>query len=96
MAVVNIVLMGELLQNLMLDSGQKTSVKTLVVFDEIKNYSKVVNSMKYFCENAPKYYIAYVGSLLGIALAKPTSSLVGKVNFMEIDHMTFTEILLAQ
>ena len=51
--------------------------------------------MKYFCENAPQYHIACAGSLLGIALAKPSSFPVGKVNFMQIDPMTFTEFLLA-
>ena len=51
--------------------------------------------MKYFCENAPQYHIACAGSLLGIALAKPSSFPVGKVNFMQIDPMTFTEFLMA-
>ena len=51
--------------------------------------------MKYFCENAPQYHIACAGSLLGIALAKPSSFPVGKVNFLQIDPMTFTEFLLA-
>ncbi len=40
--------------------------------------------MKYFCENAPQYHIACAGSLPGIALAKPSSFLVGKVNFMQL------------
>ncbi len=47
--------------------------------------------MKYFCENAPQYHIACAGYLLGIALSKPSSFPVGKVNFMQIDPMTFTE-----
>ena len=51
--------------------------------------------MKYFCENAPRYHIACAGSLLGIALAKPSSFPVGKVNFMQIDPMTFSEFLIA-
>ena len=34
-------------------------------------------------------------SLRGIALAKPSSFPVGKVNFMQIDPMTFSEFLLA-
>ena len=51
--------------------------------------------MKYFCENAPQYHVACAGSLLGIALAKPSSFPVGKVNFMQIDPMTFAEFLLA-
>ena len=51
--------------------------------------------MKYFCENAPQYHVTCAGSLLGIALAQPSSFPVGKVNFMQIDPMTFTEFLLA-
>lgn len=85
-----------ILQNLMLVSGQKiVPEKTLIIFDEIRDCPKVINSMKYFCENAPQYHIACAGSLLGIALAKPSSFPVGKVNFMQIDPMTFSEFLLA-
>lgn len=85
-----------ILQNLMLASGQKiTAENTLIIFDEIQDCPKVINSMKYFCENAPQYHIACAGSLLGIALAKPSSFPVGKVNFMQIYPMTFTEFLLA-
>ena len=85
-----------ILQNLMLASGQKiVPEKTLIIFDEVQDCPKVINSMKYFCENAPQYHIACAGSLLGIALAKPSSFPVGKVNFMQIDPMTFAEFLLA-
>lgn len=85
-----------ILQNLMLASDQKIMPeKTLIIFDEVQDCPKVINSMKYFCENAPQYHIACAGSLLGIALAKPSSFPVGKVNFMQIDPMTFTEFLLA-
>ena len=85
-----------ILQNLMLASGQKiVPEKTLIIFDEVQDCPKVINSMKYFCENAPQYHIACAGSLLGIALAKPSSFPVGKVNFMQIDPMTFSEFLVA-
>lgn len=87
---------NRILQNLMLASGQKISPETtLIIFDEVQDCPKVINSMKYFCENAPQYHIACAGSLLGIALAKPTSFPVGKVNFMQVDPMTFTEFLQA-
>lgn len=87
---------NRILQNLMLASGQKiVPEKTLIIFDEVQDCPKVINSMKYFCENAPQYHVACAGSLLGIALAKPSSFPVGKVNFMQIDPMTFTEFLLA-
>jgi len=85
-----------ILQNLMLASSQKIiPEKTLIVFDEVQDCPNVINSMKYFQENAPQYHIACAGSLLGIALAKPSSFPVGKVNFLQIDPMTFTEFLLA-
>ena len=85
-----------ILQNLMLASGQKiVPEKTFIIFDEVQDCPKVINSMKYFCENAPQYHIACAGSLLGIALAKPSSFPVGKVNFMQIDPMTFSEFLIA-
>ena len=85
-----------ILQNLMLASGQKIlPEKTLIIFDEVQDCPKVINSMKYFCENAPQYHVACAGSLLGIALAKPSSFPVGKVNFIQIDPMTFAEFLLA-
>ncbi len=85
-----------ILQNLMLASGQKIlPEKTLIVFDEVQDCPKVINSMKYFCENAPQYHVACAGSLLGLALAKPSSFPVGKVNFLQINPMTFTEFLMA-
>lgn len=85
-----------ILQNLMLASGQKIlPEKTFIIFDEVQDCPKVINAMKYFCENAPQYHIACAGFLLGIALAKPAAFPVGKVNFMQIDPMTFTEFLLA-
>lgn len=85
-----------ILQNLMMASGQKiVPGKTLIIFDEVQDCPKVINSMKYFCENAPQYHIACAGSLPGIAVSEPSSFPVGKVNFMQIDPMTFTEFLLA-
>ena len=57
-----------ILQNLMLASGHNiVPEKTLIIFDEVQDCPKVINSMKYFCENAPQYHIACAGSLLGIA-----------------------------
>ncbi|MDO4952910.1 MAG: ATP-binding protein [Synergistaceae bacterium] len=85
-----------ILQNLTLAGGQKIEPeKTLIIFDEVQDCPKVINAMKYFYENAPQYHVACAGSLLGIALAKPSSFPVGKVSFMQIDPMTFTEFLLA-
>ena len=69
--------------------------KTLIIFDEIQECPAALNTLKYFCENAPEYHIACAGSLLGIRVSKPTTFPVGKVQFLTIYPMTFTEFLLA-
>lgn len=69
--------------------------KTLIIFDEIQFCNRALTSLKYFCENAPEYHIAAAGSLLGIALAKPLSFPVGKVDFHTLYPMNFYEFLLA-
>lgn len=87
---------NRILQNLMIASGQKIlPEKTLIIFDEIQDSPDVINSLKYFCENAPQYHVASAGSLLGISLAQHQSFPVGKVNFMQINPMSFSEFLLA-
>ena len=45
---------------LILKGGQqsKNPDETLIIFDEIQDCPKVINSMKYFCENAPEYHVA--------------------------------------
>ena len=68
---------------------------TLIIFDEIQFCNKALTSLKYFYENAPEYHIVCAGSLLGIALAKPLSFPVGKVDFLELRPMNFYEFLLA-
>ncbi len=85
-----------ILQNLIMASGYHIEPgKTLIIFDEIQDCPKVINSLKYFCENASEYHIACAGSLLGVALAKPSSFPVGKVTFMQINPMSFSEFLVA-
>jgi predicted AAA+ superfamily ATPase len=87
---------GRILQNLMMASAQTIKPNTtLIVFDEIQECSRALSTLKYFCEKAPEYHIACAGSLLGVALSKPASFPVGKVDFLDMRPMTFTEFLLA-
>ncbi|MCL2774833.1 MAG: ATP-binding protein [Oscillospiraceae bacterium] len=87
---------GRILQNLMMAGGQVIKPEeTLIIFDEIQECNKALNTLKYFCENAPEYHIACAGSLLGIALSKPASFPVGKVEFIDVFPMTFAEFLKA-
>ncbi len=69
--------------------------RTLIIFDEIQECNAALNTLKYFCETAPEYHIACAGSLLGIKISKPASFPVGKVEFLSIYPMTFTEFLWA-
>lgn len=68
--------------------------KTLIIFDEIQECPDALNSLKYFKEEANEYHIVCAGSLLGIRLSH-TSFPVGKVEYLEMYPMTFTEFLLA-
>lgn len=68
---------------------------TLLIFDEIQEVPKALTSLKYFCENAREYHIIAAGSLLGVALHEGTSFPVGKVDFIDLYPLNFTEFLLA-
>lgn len=67
----------------------------LIILDEIQLAPEAINSLKYFQEKRPEYHIACAGSLLGIHLSKPKSFPVGKVNFLNLFPMSFTEYLNA-
>ena len=68
---------------------------TLIILDEIQECGRALTAMKYFCENAPEYHIVCAGSLLGIALQQQLSFPVGKVDFLTLYPMSFSEFLRA-
>ncbi len=69
--------------------------KTLLIFDEIQECPNALNSLKYFCENAPEQHIVAAGSLLGVKLAHVKGFPVGKVQFQELHPLSFLEFLEA-
>ncbi|MBE6376947.1 MAG: ATP-binding protein [Lentisphaerae bacterium] len=84
-----------LIAGLQIYSGQKISTDTLLIFDEIQEVPRALSSLKYFCEEAPEYAIIAAGSLLGVAMHKGTSFPVGKVDFLDLYPLSFTEFLNA-
>ena len=87
---------GRLVTGIELYAGQKIEPeKTLLIFDEIQEVPKALISLKYFNENAPQYQIVCAGSLLGVTLHHGTSFPVGKVDFMDLYPLNFTEFLMA-
>jgi predicted AAA+ superfamily ATPase len=69
---------------------------TLIILDEVQEIPEAIESLKYFCEQAPDYHIAVAGSLLGISLHSGISFPVGKVDEINIYPMNFREFLLAK
>ena len=85
-----------LITGLELYSGQKIKPeKTLIIFDEVQEVPAALASLKYFAENANGYQIVCAGSLLGVALHGGTSFPVGKVEFLDLYPLTYSEFLLA-
>ena len=68
---------------------------TLIIFDEVQSAPKVVESLKYFCENAREYAVIAAGSLLGVAMHEGISFPVGKVDELHLHPLSFKEFLLA-
>ena len=84
-----------LIAGLQIYSGQKITTDTLLIFDEIQEVPRALSSLKYFCEEAPEYAVIAAGSLLGVAMHQGTSFPVGKVDFLDLYPLSFTEFLNA-
>ena len=83
-----------IIDNLSLVHGRAIQPQnTLIIFDEIQESGEALNSLKYFCEEAPEYAVACAGSLLGVAFGHDKSFPVGKVDFLQVYPVTFSEFL---
>ena len=70
---------------------------TLIIFDEIQECPKAIESLKYFCEQCPEYAVVAAGSLLGIMLGHEEFSYpVGKTDHLDMYPVTFSEFLRAK
>ena len=68
---------------------------TLIILDEVQECPQALTSLKYFNENAPEYDIIAAGSYLGVAHHEGTGFPVGKVEFIKLYPLDFTEFLMA-
>lgn len=85
-----------IIMNLNIESGVTiTPGNTLIILDEIQNTPKALESLKYFCEEAPEYHIIAAGSLLGVAIHEGVSYPVGKVDLLDLYPLNFREFLYA-
>ena len=76
--------------------NKKITENTLIFFDEIQQNPRALTSLKYFCEDAPNYYVIGAGSLLGVHIKRENYSFpVGKVDILNIYPLDFEEFLMA-
>ena len=67
--------------------------KTLIIFDDVKKAPDVICSLKYFCEDANEYHIACAATSLENSSLQHKVFPVGKVNFLDVYPLTFSEFL---
>ncbi len=85
-----------IIMNLNIEAGVTiTPGDTLIILDEIQDSPKVLESLKYFCEEAPQYHVVAAGSLLGVAIHEGVSYPVGKVDLLDLYPLNFREFLYA-
>jgi uncharacterized protein len=70
------------------------SAKDLLILDEIQECPRALTSLKYFAEELPEMAVCAAGSLLGVELST-VSFPVGKVEFLDMHPMSFSEFLMA-
>ncbi len=64
----------------------------LLIFDEVQDCPRASTSVKYFYEKMPELALCCAGSLLGVVHTE-ASFPVGKVNFLDLHPLSFTEFL---
>lgn len=72
-----------------------TQGNTLIILDEVQAADRAITSLKYFQEKAPEYHVVAAGSLLGISMPNKASFPVGKVDFLDLHPLSFSEFLFA-
>ena len=73
-----------LLDAFRIETGTRIDAETLLVFDEVQEVPKAIQSLKYFHEERPELPIAAAGSLLGLAQHSAISFPVGKVELLDL------------
>jgi len=84
-----------LVQNIFLTKNQLFARRgeTLLFIDEIQQFPKAINMLRYFYEKYPEIAVIAAGSLLETIFSKGLSFPVGRVDFMVIRPVSFPEFL---
>lgn len=87
--------MTRIIQTIELYTSKRVSPGVVLLFDEIQEAPRGVTSLKYFYEKRPDIHVIAAGSLLGIASKQNGSFPVGKVDFVDVNPMSFLEFVVA-
>ena len=71
-----------------------TPGKTLLFIDEIQSCPRAIMALRYFYEEMPQLHLIAAGSLMEFALSE-ISFPVGRIQYLHMTPMTFSEYLLA-
>ena len=71
-----------------------TPGKTLLFIDEIQSCPRAIMALRYFFEEMPQLHLIAAGSLLDFALSE-ISFPVGRIQYLHMAPMTFSEYLMA-
>ncbi len=84
-----------LIQSIFLTKDQELARRgeTLLFIDEIQQFPKAINMLRYFYEKFPELSVIAAGSLLETIFSKGLSFPVGRVDFMVIRPVSFPEFL---
>lgn len=69
--------------------------ETLLFIDEIQEVAKVIQQLRYFFEEVPELHVIAAGSLLEFAIGEVESFPVGRVEYLYLYPMNFSEYLVA-
>lgn len=88
--------LNRILMSIQALTGKKVVAgKTLLFFDEIQFARRGLLSLKYFYDEMPELHIIAAGSLLGVIDHPNDSFPVGKVSFLSVYPLCFSEFLSA-
>lgn len=86
----------EIIDEIQLRTKKHITHQSLIFIDEIQEQPKLLMALRFFFEDRPDLAIVSAGSLLEIVLRDKNFSFpVGRVEFMHLGPMTFTEFLWA-
>ncbi len=75
--------------------SSKERSKTLLFIDEIQEYPKAIQLLRYFYEELPELHVVAAGSLLEFSISDIKSFPVGRVQYLYMYPLNFQEYLVA-